>query len=164
MVESILRLQILAFFWWWWLGGGGGGEMGILKETEFLISLAPFWRWWSPKGEMFVSTTVSSLYHFGKKVLLNRCATFGSFPAICSWDQFLRRNEEQSLGNSEVSVHLCRANRHKPLRWVLGQGSLLPLSQGEAFSLASISYLAILVKIYTGKKKIERTFFCFLQL
>ena len=33
-----------------------------------------------------------------------------------------------------------------PLRWVLGQGSLLPLSQGEAFTLASISYLAILVK------------------
>ena len=32
-----------------------------------------------------------------------------------------------------------------PLRWVLGQGSLLPLSQGEAFTLASISYLAILV-------------------
>ena len=40
-----------------------------------------------------------------------------------------------------------------PLRWVLGQGSLLTLSQGEAFTLASISYLAILVKIYTGKKK-----------
>ena len=42
-----------------------------------------------------------------------------------------------------------------PLRWVLGQGSLLPLSQGEAFTLASISYLAILVKyIYwlAGKK------------
>ena len=39
-----------------------------------------------------------------------------------------------------------------PLRWVLGQGSLLPLSQGEAFTLASISYLAILVK-YIGKKK-----------
>ena len=33
-----------------------------------------------------------------------------------------------------------------PLRWVLGQGSLHPLSQGEAFTLASISYLAILVK------------------
>ena len=30
--------------------------------------------------------------------------------------------------------------------WVLGQGSLLPLSQGGAFTLASISYLAILVK------------------
>ena len=40
-----------------------------------------------------------------------------------------------------------------PLRWVLGQGSLLPLSQGEAFTLASISYLAILVKYMTGKKK-----------
>ena len=34
-----------------------------------------------------------------------------------------------------------------PLRWVLGQGSLLPLSQGEAFPLTSISYLAILVVV-----------------
>ena len=40
-----------------------------------------------------------------------------------------------------------------PLRWVLGQGSLLPLSQGEAFTLASISYLAILVKYIPAKKK-----------
>ena len=39
------------------------------------------------------------------------------------------------------------------LRWVLGQGSLLPLSQGEAFTLASISYLAILVKYILAKKK-----------
>ena len=40
-----------------------------------------------------------------------------------------------------------------PLRWVLGQGSLLPLSQGEAFTLASISCLAILVKYKLAKKK-----------
>ena len=40
-----------------------------------------------------------------------------------------------------------------PLRWVLGQGSLLPLSQGDAFTLASISYLAILVKYILAKKK-----------
>ena len=40
-----------------------------------------------------------------------------------------------------------------PLRWVIGQGSLLPLSQGEAFTLASISYLAILVKYILAKKK-----------
>ena len=40
-----------------------------------------------------------------------------------------------------------------PQRWVLGQGSLLPLSQGEAFTLASISYLAILVKYMLAKKK-----------
>ena len=37
-----------------------------------------------------------------------------------------------------------------PLRWVLGQDSLLSLSQ-EAFTLASISYLAILVNIYWQK-------------
>ena len=40
-----------------------------------------------------------------------------------------------------------------PPRWVLGQGSLLPLSQGEAFTLASISYPAILVKYILAKKK-----------
>ena len=40
-----------------------------------------------------------------------------------------------------------------PLRWVLGQGFLLPQSQGEAFTLASISYLAILVKYILAKKK-----------
>ena len=34
-----------------------------------------------------------------------------------------------------------------------GQGSLLPLSQGAAFTLASISYLAILVKYILAKKK-----------
>ena len=39
------------------------------------------------------------------------------------------------------------------LRWVLGQGSLLPLFKGEAFTLASISYLAILVKYILAKKK-----------
>ena len=43
--------------------------------------------------------------------------------------------------------------RPSPLRWVLGQGSLLLLSQGEAFALASISYLAILVKYILAKKK-----------
>ena len=45
-----------------------------------------------------------------------------------------------------------------PLRWVLGQGSLLPLSQGEAFTLASISYLAILVKYILAKKKKKLNF------
>ena len=39
-----------------------------------------------------------------------------------------------------------------PLCWVLGQGSILPLSQGEAFTLASVSYLAILVKYIAAKK------------
>ena len=50
----------------------------------------------------------------------------------------------------QVTVHLFLffsvRIRPWPLRWVPGQGSLLPLSQGETFTLASISYLAILVK------------------
>ena len=45
-----------------------------------------------------------------------------------------------------------------PLRWVLGQGSLLSLSQGEAFTLASVSYLAILVKYILAKKKKKKTY------
>ena len=50
---------------------------------------------------------------------------------------------------SGVGLRIKRSSvriRPWPLRRVLGQGSLLPLSQGEAFTLASISYLAILVK------------------
>ena len=43
-----------------------------------------------------------------------------------------------------------------PLRWVLGQGSLLPLSQGEAFTLASISYLAIHILAKKKEKKKPR--------
>ena len=44
----------------------------------------------------------------------------------------------------------------RTLRWVLGQDSLLPLSQGEAFTLASISYLAILVKYILAKKNKQK--------
>ena len=62
---------------------------------------------------------------------------------------YIKENEER-LRIKRSSVRIWPW----PLRWVLGQGSLLPLSQGEAFTLASISYLAILVKYnYTGKKK-----------
>ena len=60
-----------------------------------------------------------------------------------------------SIGYS-VRLRIKRSSvriRPWPLRWVLGQGSLLPLSQGEAFTLASISYLAILVKYILAKKK-----------
>ena len=53
------------------------------------------------------------------------------------------------LRNKRSSVRI----RPWPLCWVLGQGSLLPLFQGEAFTLASISYLAILVKYILAKKK-----------
>ena len=55
-----------------------------------------------------------------------------------------------------VALRIKRSSvriRPWPLRWVLGQGSLLPLSQGEAFTSASISYLAILVKYILAKKR-----------
>ena len=59
-----------------------------------------------------------------------------------------RRTSDQTvLGSNPVRI------RPRPLRWVLGQGSSLPLSQEEAFTLASISYLAILVKYILAKKK-----------
>ena len=76
----------------------------------------------------------------------------------------LRSGDKHHLENVEaqwpigygVGLRIKRSSvriRPWPLRWVLGQGSLLPLSQGEAFTLASISYLAILVKYILAKKK-----------
>ena len=61
------------------------------------------------------------------------------------------RGQPESLCWRPAVVNLFRPVKF--LRWVLGQGSLLPLSQGEAFTLASISYLAILVKYILAKKK-----------
>ena len=58
-----------------------------------------------------------------------------------------RRTSDQTVLGSNPEVAAALTN------WVLGQGSLLPLSQGEAFTLASISYLAILVKCILAKKK-----------
>ena len=57
----------------------------------------------------------------------------------------LRRRDFDRIKRSSVRI------RPWPLHWVLGQGSLLPLSQGEAFTLASICYLAILVKYILAK-------------
>ena len=68
----------------------------------------------------------------------------------------LQKREAQWPIGYGVGLRIKRSSvriRLWPLRWVLGQGSLLPLSQGEAFTLASISYLAILVKYIMAKKK-----------
>ena len=74
----------------------------------------------------------------------------------------LRRRSGQSVKEAQWPIGYGVGLRIKwssvrirpwPLRWVLGQGSLLPLSQGESFTLASISYLAILVKYILAKKK-----------
>ena len=68
----------------------------------------------------------------------------------------VRKCEAQWPIGYGVGLRIKRSSvriRPWPLRWVLGQGSLLPLSQGEAFTLASISYLAILVKYILQKKK-----------
>ena len=71
----------------------------------------------------------------------------------------MREVEEDWPIGYGVGLRIKRSSvriRPLPLRWVLGQGSWLPLSQGEAFTLASISYLAILVKYRLAKKKKEK--------
>ena len=52
---------------------------------------------------------------------------------------------------SKSTARYLKVLHREMLRWVLGQGSLLPLCQGEAFTSAPISYLAILAKVFTGK-------------
>ena len=74
-------------------------------------------------------------------------------PTVMFW--FPNKEAQWPIGYG-VGFRIKRSSvriRPWPLRWVLGQGSLLPLSQGEAFTLASISYLAILVKYILAKKK-----------
>ena len=86
------------------------------------------------------------------------------FPELCSFRrvflfpallQNLAPNTQWPIGYG-IGLRIKRSSvriRPWPLRWVLGQGSLLQLSQGEAFTLASISYLAILVKYILAKQK-----------
>ena len=72
------------------------------------------------------------------------------------WVQFIEK-AQWPIGYG-VGLRIKRSSvriRPWPLRWVLGQGSLLPLSQGEASTLASISYLAVLVKYILAKKKVQ---------
>ena len=71
------------------------------------------------------------------------------------WETWCTQEAQWPMGYG-VELRIKRSSvwiRPWPLHWVLGQGSLLPLSQGEAFTLASISYLAILVKYILAKKK-----------
>ena len=75
------------------------------------------------------------------------------------WPLNFKKEAQWPIGYG-VGLRIKRSSvqiRLWPLRWVLGQGSLLPLSQGEAFTLASISYLAILVKSILKKKKKNET-------
>ena len=48
---------------------------------------------------------------YGHKVLMSNCTKFGRFPAIRSWDQFLRRNEERNLRNGQFPVKICIDNQ-----------------------------------------------------
>ena len=116
MVESILRRQILAFFWWWWWGGGG--RDGISKETEFLISLAPFWHWWSPKGEMFVSITVSFLVSFWKEGLVEQVCHVWVLSSYLFLRSILEKERGTEFRKQPSFCTSCRANRHK-LKWHL---------------------------------------------
>ena len=74
---------------------------------------------------------------------------------LTAWTISMKLEAQWQIGYG-VGLRIKRSSvwiRPWPLRWVLGQGSLLPLSQGKAFTLASISYLAILVKYILAKKK-----------
>ena len=73
-------------------------------------------------------------------------------PGVC--DSLSHSSEAQWPIGYGVGLRIERSSvriRPWPLRWVLEQGSSLPLSQGEAFTLACISYLAILVKYILAK-------------
>ena len=70
---------------------------------------------------------------------------------VCHWEAQWPIGYGVGLRIKRSSVRI----RPWPPRWVLGQGSLLPLFQGEAFTLASISYLAILVNYILAKKNLE---------
>ena len=83
--------------------------------------------------------------------------------SVCRSGLFLQVSKGGAVANRLpcVGLRIKRSSvriRPWPLRWVLGQGSLLPLSQGEAFTLASISYLATLVKYILAKKKKTQSF------
>ena len=91
----------------------------------------------------------SFLWHFNKKQHAEVIFRL-SRPVLCK-----NREAQWPIGYG-VGLRIKRSSvriRPWPLRWVLGQGSLLPLSQGEAFTLASISYLAILVKYILAKNQ-----------
>ena len=88
-----------------------------------------------------------------QKICLGKCLPFGK--KFVLMEHKLHKKAQWPIGYG-VGLRIKRSSvriRPWPLRWVLGQGSLLPLSQGEAFTLASISYLAILVKYILAKKK-----------
>ena len=66
------------------------------------------------------------------------------FLAFCKWNNkriIPSKKEAQWPIGYGIKLRIKRSSariRPWPLRWVLGKGSLLPLSQGEAFTLASI--------------------------
>ena len=69
----------------------------------------------------------------------------------------VRRRSGQSVTASDFGSNGPRFESGRGTRCVesLDKGSLLPLSQGEAFTLASISYLAILVNPLWGHRSIS---------
>ena len=115
-----------------------------------------------------ISVYEHSAAHAWANVYSNACIKYLSFAEIIgrNWPigfPVIAKLKEQTkeaqwpIGYG-VRLRIKRSSvriRPWPLRWVLGQGSLLPLSQGEAFTLAFISYLAILVKYILAKKKKE---------
>ena len=85
-----------------------------------------------------------------------RCKLYFSTSSVAVLYLLLKLQEAQWPIGYGVGLRIKWSSvrmRAWPLRWMVGQGSLLPLSQGDAFKLPSISYLAILVKYILAKKK-----------
>ena len=127
--------------------------------------------WWLLFAKWKGCSCFSTLYRLLSEPLLQRRAHFPNnvghaigprWRAVTftleDWSQFkteVNVEAQWPIGYG-VGLRIKRSSvriRPWPLRWVLGIGSLLPLSQGEAFTLASISYLVILVKYILAKKK-----------
>ena len=128
---------------------GEKGVLGLFRRNESYTASCPQW-----------SDVCFASNHSGNILSLHTYAYFSYslcsfFVRSCWYFDGVYLEAQWPIGYG-VGLRIKRSSvriRPWPLRWVLGQDSLLPLSQGEAFTLASISYLAILVKYKLAKKK-----------
>ena len=115
------------------------------------------WKWYLQKGCLGEMVELGHNICVQHQVFLTRHLKGRNCLSVCLPVLSVVVEAQWPIGYG-VGLRIKRSSvriRPWPLRWVFGQGSLLPLSQGEAFTLASISYLAILVKYILAKKKMS---------